>query len=156
MRIDFRICSLLFVVAFASCSSGKSGSENNVSEPEEYEIVERQSIDLAGFFEQEEEDYLVFCHADTCAQCHEIIGDVARFAEDNLVKTYFLNVSEPNNAITKVSVDEVTVGVSSLTDLVYAGTPTTFEVVNKTTIANVPGKDKCLTYLNEIRKNNEK
>ena len=155
MRINLRFCTLLFVAVFTSCSAKESESQSKNNQ-EEYEIVETQAISLENFFEQEEEDYLVFCHSDTCSQCKEIIGDVAKFAEDNIRKTYFLNVSTDGNAITKVSIDDITTGVNNLDDLVFAGTPTIFEVVNKTTIANVPGKDKCLTYLNEIRKNNEK
>lgn len=154
MRINLRICSLLLVAVFTSCSPAQSDSQSK-NNSREYEIVERQSIALADFFEQEEEKYLVFCHSDTCSQCKEIIGDVAAFAEDNIEKTYFLNVSIPTNVISKVPLDDVTIGVSDLADLVYAGTPTIFEVVNKTTTANVGGKDKCLTFLNEIRKNSE-
>lgn len=144
-------CALLFVAVFTSCSPAKSESSSE-SKSEEYEIVNKQEISLMDFFLQED-DYLVFCHSDTCTQCKQIIGDVASFAEDNIIKTYFLNVSLPDNKITLVPIDEITIGVNSINDLVYAGTPTIFEVKNGITTSNIAGKDKCLTFLNEIRKN---
>ena len=154
MNLRLHIWPLLFVVALTSCSPAKNESTSK-SESEEYEIVTKQEINLADFFLQEEEDYLVFCHSDTCQHCKEIIGDVAAFAEDNIAKTYFLCVSKEGNHLNKVSVDEITIGVSELEDLCYAGTPTIFEVEKGVTTANIPGKDKCLTFLNELRKNDK-
>ena len=154
MRIKLRLCMLLSVAVFTSCSPAQSEpqSKNN---SQEYEIITNNTILLENFFDQEEDDYLVFVHSDTCAQCKEIIGDVVTFANDNIRKTYFLNMTTSSSKITKVSVNEITVGVSSVVGLVYVGTPTIYEVVNKTTTANIGGKDKCLTFLNEIRKNSE-
>ena len=152
MHFRLHICPLLLVAAFTSCSPANSEwSSENASK--EYEIVTKQEISLENFFLQEEEDYLVFCHSDTCTHCKQIMGDVASFAEDNIKKTYFLNVSKDNNAIYRVPSDEITVGVSDLEELCYAGTPTIFEIVNGVTTVNIPGKDKCLTFLNELRKN---
>ena len=153
MNNILRISTLFLLTALSACASNHTSQISSI-EPKEYEIVEKQSISLSEFFLQEEEDYLVFIHADTCSHCKEIIGDVAQFAEDNLVKTYFLNVSKEENKMNKVSVEEITIGVDNLDDLVYAGTPTIFEIEKGVTTAHIPGKDKCLTFLNEMRKNN--
>ena len=151
MTFRLHICSLLCVVAFTSCSPAQSEKlSKNASE--EYEIVTKQRINLADIFQQEETEYLVFCHADTCSHCKEIIGDVIAFAQENIVKTYFLNVSIPTNKINKCSVNELTVGVSNYEDLYIAGTPTIIKVEDHLTTANIPGKDGCLTFLNEQRK----
>ena len=153
MSFRLRICSLLFVASLISCTSPVNETSSNQNTTSEYEIVTKQEISLANFFLQEEEDYLVFCHSETCQQCKEIKGDVAEFAQDNIVKTYFLNVSISANKIRQVPIDNITVGIDNLDDLCYAGTPTLFEIKKGVTIANVPGKDKCRTYLNELRKN---
>ena len=153
MNNILRICTLFLLTSLSSCATSNSSEASSI-EPKEYEIVEKQSISLSEFFLQEEEDYLIFIHADTCSHCKQIMGDVAQFAEDNLVKTYFLNASKEENKMNKVSVEEVTVGVDNLDDLCYAGTPTIFEIEKGVTTAHIPGKDKCLTFLNEIRKNN--
>ena len=153
MNLRLRICSLLFVAAFTSCTPN-TGEISSQNAQKEYEIVTKQEIALADFFNQEETDYLVFVHSDTCPHCKEILGDVAAFAEENIKKTYFLNVSKDDNKINKVPVENIGVGVDNLDDLVYAGTPTLFEIENGVTTANIPGKDACLTFLNEIRKNN--
>ena len=154
MHFRLHIYPLLLVAALTSCSPARNEcSSKNASE--EYGIIAEQEIDLENFFLQEEEDYLVFCHSDTCGHCQEIMGDVVSFAEDNIKKTYFLNVSKGDNKIYRVSVEEITVGVSDLEELCYAGTPTIFEIVNGVTTVNIPGKDKCLTFLNELRKNDK-
>ena len=154
MRNKLFFVPLLFVATFTACTPTNSGSQSK-NTSEEYETITRLSIPLERFFEQEEEEYLVFCHSDTCSQCKEIIGDVVAFANDNFIKTYFLDVAVSTNKITKVAKAELTVGVTDVAGLVYAGTPTIFKVVNKTTTVNIPGKDDCLTFLNEIRKNSK-
>ena len=103
MNNILRISTLFLLTALSACASNHTSQTSSI-EPKEYEIVEKQSISLSEFFLQEEEDYLVFIHADTCSHCKEIIGDVAQFAEDNLVKTYFLNVSKEENKMNTVSI----------------------------------------------------
>lgn len=155
MHFRYKFLSLLLVVTFTSCSPAKSGSESK-NASSEYNIAEEQEIFLADSLSQEEEKYIVFFHSDTCNQCKQIIEDVKAFAMENILKTYFLNIAEPTNQVTIVPIDEITVGVDNVDDLCIAGTPTIIEVENGTTTKNIPGKDKCLTYLNEQRLENKK
>ena len=154
MLSRYKFLSLLLVVAFTSCSPANSEpvSKNTSSE---YNIVDEQEIFLEDALSQEEEKYIIFFHSETCTQCQQIIEDVKAFAIENILKTYFLNTTKPTNQVTIVPKDEVTVGVSDVNNLVIAGTPTIIEVENGVTTKNIPGKDKCLTYLNEQRLNNK-
>lgn len=140
--------SLLGVVVFASCSTGKSESSSK-NAIEEYEIVSKQDINLADCLSQIEKNYLIFIYSETCSHCKEIIDDVTLFAESNIIKTYFLNISKSENKIERCSKDEIEVGISQVEDLRIVGTPTIVEVENRVTTANVIGKDSCLSFLNE-------
>ena len=145
------ICPLLCVVAFTSCSPAQSETESK-NASKEYEIVTKQGINLSDFFLQKETEYLVFCHSDTCTHCKEIMGGVIAFAKEIIIKTYFLNISLETNKIKKCPVNELTIGVGNYEDLYIAGTPTIIKVENQITTKNIPGKDDCLTFLNEQRK----
>ena len=139
---------LLFVAVFTSCSSGKSGSSSK-NAIEEYGIVSEQAINLSDCLAQKEEKYLVFFHSETCAHCKEIIEDVISFAESNIIKVYFLDVSKSENKITRCSREEIEIGIDTVDDLKIVGTPTIVEVENGVTTANVAGKESCLSFLNE-------
>lgn len=143
---------LLFISTLVACKpNGDSSSSTNIEE-----IVNKQSINLVDVFNQEEEEYLIFFHSDTCKSCKAIIGDVASFAEENIVKTYFLNINQPNNKPKICSKDELIIGVNNVEDLAILGTPTIVKVENGVTTANEGGKEKCLTLLSEERMNHKK
>ena len=139
---------LLWVVVFASCSTGisESSSKNAI---QEYGIVSKQDVNLADCLSQIEEKYLIFFYSETCGHCKEIIEDVTLFAESNIIKTYFLNISKNENKIERCSHDEIEIGIDSVEDLKIVGTPTIVEVENGVTSANVVGKDSILSFLNE-------
>ena len=139
---------LLWVVVFTSCSTGKSeSSSKNVIQ--EYGIVSKQDVNLADCLSQIEEKYLIFFYSETCGHCKEIIEDVTLFAESNIIKTYFLNISKNENKIERCSHDEIEIGIDSVEKLKIVGTPTIVEVENGVTTANVVGKDSILSFLNE-------
>ena len=139
---------LLLVAVFTSCSpkGSESSSKNAI---QEYEIVNKQEIYLDDCLTQIEEDYLIFFHSETCGHCKEIIEDVTLFAESNIIKTYFLNISKNENKIERCSHDEIEIGIDSVEDLKIVGAPTIVEVENGVTTANVVGKDSILSFLNE-------
>ena len=139
---------LLWVVVFASCSTGKSESSNK-NAIQEYGIVSKQDVNLADCLSQIEEKYLIFFYSETCGHCKEIIEDVTLFAESNIIKTYFLNISKSENKIKRCSHDEIEIGIDRVEDLKIVGTPTIVEVEKGETTANVAGKDSCLSFLNE-------
>ena len=139
---------LLWVVAFTSCTGSKSESSNK-NAIQEYGIISQQEINLADCLSQNEEDYLVFFHSETCGHCKEIIEDVIAFAESNIIKTYFLNVSKSENKVERCLRDEIEIGIDNVDDLKIVGTPTIVEVENGVTTANVAGKESCLAFLNE-------
>jgi len=150
MSLKLRICLALASAVFTSCSPvvSEQMSKNAFSE---HEIVISQQIKWSQVLSQKESHYLVFFYSETCAHCHEIMGDVIAFSESEIVKTYFLDIKQSETKIPiKNEVDE-TIGASSIDDLFIAGTPTIIEVEEGMVMANVPGKDDCLSFLNEQR-----
>ena len=139
---------LLLVAVFTSCTSSKSESSSK-NAIQEYEVVTKQEINLADCLSQIEENYLVFFHSETCGHCREIIEDVVLFAESNIIKTYFLNISKTENKINRCSFDEIEIGIDKVEDLKIVGTPTIVEVKKGVTTANITGKDSILAFLNE-------
>ena len=152
INMKLHTLSLLWVVVFASCSTGKSESSSK-NAIQEYGIISQQEINLAECLSQIEEDYLIFFHSETCGHCKEIIEDVVAFAESNIIKMYFLNVSKSENKIERCSRDEIETGIDSVDDLKIVGTPSIVEVEKGVTIANVAGKESCLSFLNEKKIN---
>ena len=141
---------LILAVVFTSCSPSKSESSSK-NAVQEYEIISRQEIYLSECLSQEEEHYLVFFHSETCGHCQEIIEDVVAFAESNIIKMYFLNVSKSENKIERCSRDEIETGIDSVDDLKIVGTPTIMEIEEGIVTANIAGKDACISFLNELR-----
>lgn len=150
-----KLHTLPFVIAavFTSCSPTKSESSSK-NAFQEYEIVNRQAIILDDCLSQEEEQYLVFFHSETCAHCQEIIEDVILFAESNILKTYFLDVSKPGNQTPRCSPSDIEIGIDQVSNIKIVGTPTIIEIEDGITTANVAGKDLCLMFLNEKKDKN--
>lgn len=150
MTHRLRILPLLITALFASCSPVESEqmSKNAVSGYKEYI---KSQISWQECLGQKENHYLVFFYSDTCPHCHEIMEDVLDFSNTNIVKTYFLNTKESNEKVPISSEIDLTIGVDDVGDLFIAGTPTIIEVEEWIVKANIPGKDDCLTFLNEQR-----
>lgn len=150
MKYRLRILPLLITAMFASCSPVESEhmSKNAVSEDKEYHI---DHIIWSECFNQNEDHYLIFFYSDTCTHCHEIMGDVLEFSNDNIVRTYFLNTKESDVKIPIANEIDETIGADSVDDLFIAGTPTILEVEEWAIKANIAGQDNCLTFLNEQR-----
>ena len=150
MKYRLRILSLVLVAMFASCAPAKS-EQMSKNAFDEYEIVNNQQIKWSTVLSQIETDYLIFFYSETCPHCHEIIEDVISFSTSEIMKMYFLDTKKSETKIPiKNEIDE-TIGVTSIDDLFIAGTPTLIEVEEGMVKANVPGKDDCLTFLNELR-----
>ena len=148
MNLRLRFIPIVLTILLASCtgnSSSKSSSSAKTMPPE-------NEIKLVNSLSQEEEQYLIFFHSETCNHCKEIMGDVISFAEENIIKTYFLNISDPDNNIQRCTKEELTVGIDKVEDLRILGTPTIVKVENGVTTKNEGGKEKCLTLLAEERK----
>ena len=155
MSLRMHICSLFVAAMFVSCSPVKN-EQSNKNASTEYELPTEQEIFLKDCLAQNESQYLVFFHSDTCTHCQEIRGDVLSFCEENILKMYFLNTKKPTNEIQTCSREEITLGISGYENLKIVGTPTIIKVENGVTVANVAGKDDCLTLLNEERLNYKK
>ena len=149
MTLRRYIFPLLLAVLIPSCTPARVESESAISTSREYVIASKQEIYLKDAFIQEEDRYLVFFHSETCTHCQQIMGDVVAFAELNVTKTYFINTSKKENNVRRCAAEELIVGVDSIEDLAIVGTPTIIEVEDGRTTANVPGKELCLTFLNE-------
>ena len=150
MNFRWQFCPLLVVATIASCTPKESQSSNK-NASKEYGIVTDQEILLADCLSQKEENYIIFFHSDKCEHCKQIIEDVTEFASLNILKTYFVNVAKSENKIKICQPIDLTIGVTDVNDLAIVGTPSIVEVENGMTIANAPGKESCLTYLNEQR-----
>ena len=139
---------LLLVAVFTSCSPSKSESSSK-NAIKEYGIITEQEVYLDDCLSQKEEEYLIFFHSETCGHCREIIEDVVAFAESNIIKTYFLDVSKKENKINRCTFEEIEVGIDQVENLKIVGTPTIVGVEKGVTTANVAGKNACLSFLNE-------
>ena len=150
MTYRLRILPLVLVAMFASCAPVRN-EQMSKNTFDEYEILYTQQIKWSTVLSQNETNYLVFFYSETCPHCHEIMGDVLAFSESEILKTYFLDTKKSETKIPiKNEIDE-TIGTTDIDDLFIAGTPTIIEVDEGMVKANVPGKDECLTFLNEQR-----
>ena len=150
MSLRMHICPLIVAAVFTSCSPVKSESSNE-NALNEYGIVHDQAVNWDDCLSQKEERYLVFFHADSCGHCQIIMEDVIAFAQSGITKTYFLDVGKQKDKIRTCYLEDLTIGAESVDELAILGTPTIIEVEDGMTIANVPGKESCLTFLNEQR-----
>ena len=150
MNYKLRILPLLLTALFVSCSPAENEqmSKNAFSE---YNVPTNQKIIWSDCLSQKEDHYLVFFYSETCAHCHEIMGDVLSFYEANILQMYFLDTKADDTKIPIGNNIDLTIGVDNVNDLFIAGTPTIIEVENWIVKANFPGSDDCLTFLNEQR-----
>ena len=155
MKTKIGFYSLTFLALLTSCSSSNS-EQSNSNASSGFDIPVEQQIIWTDCLSQEEEDYLVFFYSETCNHCHEIMGDVLAFSEENIIKIYFSDVAKGETKIPISRDVDDTLGIDDINSFFIAGTPTLIEVYEGTVTANVPGKDACLSFLNEQRINNEK
>ena len=150
MNNKLRILPFALTALFASCTPAESEqmSKNTFSE---YKQTIDEKIMWSDCLSQNEDHYLVFFYSETCAHCHEIMGDVLSFKEENILKMYFLNVKEQDIKIPISNNIDLTIGIDTVDDLFIAGTPSIIEIENWIVKANIAGTDNCLTFLNEQR-----
>ena len=150
MNNKLRILPFALTALFASCTPAKSEqmSKNTFSE---YKQTIDEKIMWSDCLSQNEDHYLVFFYSETCSHCHEIMGDVLSFKEENILKLYFLNVKERDIKIPISNNIGLTIGIDNVDDLFISGTPSIIEIENWIVKANIAGTDNCLTFLNEQR-----
>ena len=153
MKLKVCILPFLTMALFTSCSPAQS-EYSNKNTSSEYEINANLLISWDDCLSQKETHYLVFFYSKSCQHCHQIMGDVLSFGESNIVKTYFLDTKDPNNNVQLSNDIDKTIGVSKTDELFIVGTPTLLEIEDGFVKANVPGKEDCLSLLNELRLNN--
>lgn len=153
MKLKMCILPFLTMALFTSCSPAQS-EYSNKNTSSEYEINANLLISWDDCLSQKENHYLVFFYSKSCQHCHQIMGDVLSFSESNIVKTYFLDTKDPNNNVQLSNDIDKTIGVSKTDELFIVGTPTLLEIEDGYVKANVPGKEDCLSLLNELRLNN--
>ena len=154
MKLKHSLYLLFLPTLLFSCSPNAASSSNIDSSAKE-EIPASLQIKWADCLTQEEEDYLVFFHSDTCSHCQEIMGDVIAFSHEDIKKTYFANIIFEGEKIRVEKDKEALVGVDNIEEFYIRGTPTIIEVENGVVTANIAGKDDCLTFLNSERLNNK-
>ena len=150
MNHRVRILPLLVVAMFTSCSPAKSEQMSKIAFSENKEYL-TNGILWSNCLKQIDQHYLVFFYSPTCNHCEEIIEDVQEFARSEIVKLYYLNIKEQDEKIPVSNEIKSTIGVSDISDLFIAGTPTIIEVFEGVVKDNVAGKEACLTLLNEQR-----
>ncbi len=150
MKIKLYILPFFLTALFSSCSPVES-EQMNKNTFREYNVPLDQKIVWSDCLKQKEDHYLVFFYSETCAHCHEIMGDVLSFYEANVLPTFFLDIKASDTIVPISNNIDLTIGVDNIDDLFIAGTPTIIEVENWIVKANVPGSDNCLTFLNEQR-----
>ena len=155
MKTKIGFYSLVLLALLTSCSSSNS-EQSNSNASSGFDIPVEQQIIWTDCLSQEEENYLVFFYSETCNHCHEIMGDVIAFSEENIIKIYFSDVAKGETKIPISRDVDDALGIDDINSFFIAGTPTLIEVYEGTVTANVPGKDACLSFLNEQRINNEK
>ena len=124
MSLRMHICTLLAAAMFVSCSPAQN-EQSNKNASTEYEIPIEQEIFLKDCLSQNESQYLVFFHSETCSHCKEIRGDVLSFCEANLTKIYFLDIKKPTNEIQTCPKEEIVIGVNNSTFFISISNITT-------------------------------
>ena len=155
MSLRMHICSLLVAAMFVSCSPAQN-EQSNKNASTEYTIPIDQEISLEDCLSQSESRYLIYFYSETCGHCQQIKSDIVSFANDQIMKTYFIDIKKPNNEVTICQKDEIELGISNYRDLKILGTPTIVMVENGIVTKNVSGKEECLTIINQERLNNDK
>ena len=146
MRYRFLIAPLAILAVTVSCSPAHSTAIKE-KEYQDYEIVRSNQIRWLDVLKQQEDNYIVFVYSETCLYCHEMLNEIVEFASGDFLKTYFVNGS-----INKIKISEdFGIGITNIEELSIKGTPSIIEVSESMVVANVPGIDQCLTYLNEKR-----
>ena len=150
MNYKLRMLPFVMTALFASCSPVEKEqiSKNKFSE---YNVPTNQKISWSDCLSQKEDHYLVFFYSETCTHCHEIMGDVLSFYEEQILQMYFLDIKAQDIKIPISNNIDLTIGVDNVDDLFIAGTPTIIEVEKWIVKANIAGSDNCLTFLNEQR-----
>lgn len=154
MKIKHQICLLMLPLFLFSCTL-EDDSKLNKDNSDRQEIPASLKIEWTDSFKQEEDNYLVFFHSDTCAHCQEIMGDVIAFSLDNVKKLYFADIESEGIKIPVDKTKDPLIGVSDISEFYIKGTPTIIEVNLCVVVENIPGKDACLTFLNSERLNNK-
>ena len=177
MKLKVCILPFLTMALFTSCSPAQS-EYSNKNTSSEYEINANLLISWDDCLNQKESHYLVFFYSKSCQHCHQIMGDVLSFSESNIVygalilqtsldgeKWVTINTTvnitdnktfgkdQINNVQLSNDIDK-TIGASKTDELFIVGTPTLLEIEDGYVKANVPGKEDCLSLLNELRLNN--
>lgn len=146
MTSRFLIASLATLAIVVSCSPA---NDTTISKGtyEDYEIVQTHQISWNDVLNQEDDNYIVFIYSETCGYCHDMLNEIVSFANEEILITYFLNSS-----LNPVTIgDDNPIGITEIENLTIRGTPTIIEIDEKMVIANIPGIDQCLTYLNDKR-----
>ena len=149
MTYRLLIVSLTTLAIVASCSPAKDVTiiKNTYSEQE---IVIENQIPWLDILKQEESNYIVFVYSEKCAHCHDMIDEIVDFANNDILKTYFVDTLQNDIPITINN----EIGMSEIEEVSIVGTPTIIEVEKGIVMSNIPGIDDCLSFLNEKRKNN--
>ena len=150
MNHKLRILPLILVATFASCTpvENEQMSKNALID---FDYSLYPHLDWQDSLKQQESNYLLFFYSKTCTYCQEIIEDVQAFCDENIMKVYWINTRETSTTI-PVSYDiDKTLGVDDVSNLFIRGTPSIIEVFKGIVVANVPGKENCLTFINDQR-----
>ncbi len=151
MKLKRCLYYLILPIMLFSCTPQESSDNSSVNE----EIPVDLQIKWTDCLSQEENDYLVFFHSDTCSHCKEIMGDVIAFSSQNIKKVYFSNIVSDGVKMPVEKEKETLTGISNIEEFYIRGTPTLIEVVEGVVTKHVAGKDDCLTFLNDERLNNK-
>ncbi len=150
MNYKLGMLPLLLMAMFASCSPAQS-EQISKNAPSEYELQQYEHIDWSDLFKQKETNYFVFFYSQTCSYCHEIMGDVQSFIQDEIVKMYLLDIKASSEKVPIGNDTENTIGTGNIDDLFIKGTPSIVEINEGIVTSNIAGKEKCLTFLNNAR-----
>ena len=145
MTYRFFIASLAFLATVVACSPAHVITSKKTYQ--DYDIVQSQQIRWLDILNQQEENYIVFIYSETCGYCHDMLDEIVDFATERILPTYFVNSSIDRIQIS----DDYGIGIMDINDLSIKGTPSIIEVNEQMVVANVPGIDQCLSYLNEKR-----
>ena len=146
MTYRFLIAPLATLAVVVACSPVVD-TTNEEKRYEDCTIIQSHQIAWPDVLNQKENNYIVFFYSETCGYCHEMLNEIVDFANSDILETYFVNCST-----NKVTISEdYGIGISNIEELSIKGTPSIIEVFDKVVVANVPGLENCLTYLNEKR-----
>lgn len=135
MRLRY-FSRFLFLTVLILLSSCKVKEEYPLYAEHEYSEVSAMTIPIENCFEMAENEYFIYIYLSRCGHCLKIKNMMIEFALSAKIPTYFVVFDEKIPIVNDVS---MTIGASSVNEILILGIPTLIDITNKEITFNIAG-----------------